>query len=777
MRAKLLDRNKKEAETFAQVKLTWSSSDKKVVTVKTSKDTHSAEVKIVGEGHAILTAKVKDKAGHTATARIEIRNLAPRVDVSKVTVNPAYDYDSAEGRRLAFENAGAVEIVPVYGVVNPGTVKLWKNDTNTPEAGNMTLESDLELVKYEEGGKYSYLIRPTESAKDQVYDCYLGVESSGLLSEPSFYPLKVTVKTKQPQVTAKSVRAANLFYRTDPASVDVSVAQKGVVIESVRWTDSAEGENGFSTEPSDYKFDTVKKGKNVERLYFAQGSIRLTDGKKLEEPGIVSGKVEIRCKGYRETLEKPVTFKWNYQKPAIVVKEKEATLIPALDGHVKGSFWLYNGEKQRLLFKGSTTGTDDPRICYNELTFHNKDFIKSSFRDYTYVGSKTKGSEKLTMTIVSDYWREPLSAVHTVKLANPTPYLTKAKLVLNTRTTGTTYTDIELRNAYTAALTCDDIIIEGKNAKSQALLDGDILEMMQESAGSNRIVVRLNRAQTMKQETIKNGTYDFKVTPCYKDASGKRIEGKTLILKIQVTNKAVTAKVKLSGSLDLSKKPDKVSGTDTVKNYVDVRTTLQNIGDNYSYDNITGLSLIGEYSNYFRVSYFDAVPGLYRIRINKNNESKLKAGQRYRLAIGFTLKMENGDTVQVQTPTFSVKPKQSVPKVTVYGNAQTLFAGNDKLVRTCGFELPDGMGYRIKGITGGLDCNKDGKQDITMSWVKKDSTDQYAAVELKLADRDGALTVSGTKGKTYSIPVIITLEGRDGISKDVKTNIKVTVRR
>ncbi|MDE6601831.1 MAG: Ig-like domain-containing protein [Lachnospiraceae bacterium] len=768
--AKLLDRNDKESDTFERVKLAWSSSDNKVVTVKASKDTHSADVKIVGDGHAILTAKVKDKAGRTATAQIEIRSRAPRVDVSRVTVNPAYDFDSAEGRRLAFENGGAVEVVPAYGTVRFGTVRLWKSDKKT-------LETDLKLVEYEEGGKYCYLICAADSVEEKVYDCYLGVESPVLLSESFFHPLKVTVKTKQPKVTVKSVRPANLFYRTDPASVDIGIAQKGIVIESVRWLDSAEGEkNGFSSEPSEYKFDTAKKGKNVERMYFAQEDIGLTDGKKPEEPGIVSGTVEIRCKGYREIYKSAVTLKWNYKKPAIAVKEKEATLIPSLEGHVKGSFLLYNGEK-RLLFKNGSAGTDDPRVCYHELTFHNKELIKSGFRDYTYVGNKTKGSEKLTMTIVSDFWREPLSAVHKIKLANPTPYLAKSKLVMNTRYVDTAYTDIELKNAYTSAISCDDIVIEGKNAKSQALLDEDILEMEQNGAGSNRIVVRLNRAQTMGQEAIKNGTYDFRITPCFRDVSGQRIVGKTLTLKIQATNKAVTAKVKLSGSLDLSKNPKKVDGTDTVKNYVDVRTTLQNIGDNYSYNNKSGLSLVGEYSKYFSVSYFDSVPGLYRIRINKNNESKLKAGQRYRLAIRCTLKLENGETVQVLSPMFTIRPKQSVPKVTVQGNSQTLFAANDKLTRTCGFELPEGMGYRIKGLSGSIDCNRDGKEDITVSWVQKDSTEHYAAAELKLTDRDGALTVSGMKGKTYKIPVIITLQGRDGIAKDVKTSIKVTVRR
>ena len=306
------------------------------------------------------------------------------------------------------------------------------------------------------------------------------------------------------------------------------------------------------------------------------------------------------------------------------------------------------------------------------------------------------------------------------------------------------------------------------------VLDQDILEMEQKSAGSNRIVVRLNRPKTLGAEAvkaIKNGTYDFKVTPCFRDASGNQIKGKTLTLKIQAVNKAITAKVKQSGSMDLAKNPG------ATKNFAEIRITPQNVGENYTYDNKKGLSLVGEYSDYFQIYYYTYIPGRYQIRAKENKESKLKAGQRYRLAIRFTLKLENGDTVQVQTPTFTVRPKQSVPKVTVHGNAQTLYAGNDKLTRTCGFELPEGMGYRIKSVSGGLDCNKDGKQDITLTWVKADSTDHYVSAILKLTDRDGALTVSGMKGKTYTMPVLITLEGRDGIAKDVKTNIKVTVRR
>ncbi len=765
VQAALFDRNNEEA-AFEKVKLGWSVSDKKVATVKPSRDTRTAEIKIVGEGHTILTAKAKDKAGHTSTAQIEIRNLAPRVNVSKVTVNPAYDFDSEEGKRLACENNGAVEVVSVYGISKMNHIRLWKSDKKT-------LETDLELVEYEEGGKYCYLVCPTDSVEEKVYDCYLGVTAPGILVGSHFYPLKVTVQTKQPKVTVKSVRPANLFYRTDPASVDIGIGQKGVEIESVRWTDTASGEgNGFAAVSSDYGFDTSKKGKNVQRLYFSQENVQITEGKKLADPGIVSGQMKIKYKGFAEPVETPVSLKWNYKKPVITVKEAQATLIPSLEGHTQGSFLLYHPENKRLVYKNSgSAGTDDPRICYSELTFLNKDVKKTGDRNYTYIGGKTQGSEKLQMTVVSDYWREPLTAVHTIKLAAPTPCLTKTKLVVNTRYVGTDYTDIELKGAYTAALSCEDIIIEGKNEKSQSLLDNDVLEMEQERAGSNRIVVRVNRAQTMRQDAVKNGTYSFKVIPCFQDALGNRVEGKALTLKIQTTDKAAIAKAKLSGGLDLAKSPK------IYENCVEVGITVKNMGDHYSYDNQSGISLTGEYSKYFNLFYLPSQPGLYRIRVKEGSESKLKAGQRYRLAIRCTVKRENGDTVRVQTPTFTVRPKQSVPKVTVHGNGQILFAGNDRFTRSCSFELPDGMGYRIKELSGGIDCNRDGKEDITVCWKKSGSKDHYALAELVLTDRDGALTVSGMKGKTYTVPVIITLEGRDGIAKDVNTKIKVTVKR
>ena len=83
--------------------------------------------------------------------------------------------------------------------------------------------------------------------------------------------------------------------------------------------------------------------------------------------------------------------------------------------------------------------------------------------------------------------------------------------------------------------------------------------------------------------------------------------------------------------------------------------------------------------------------------------------------------------------------------------------------------------YEIVDVDGSLDCNKDGVADIIVSssW----SSSYYCSALVEIADRDGVLTATGTKGKTYSVPVTVTLRVRDGISKDVKTTIKVTIKR
>lgn len=760
VKAELLDRNLANAEKFDMTKLVWSVSDKKVATVTASSDTHSAEVKIVGEGHTILTAKVKDAAGRKAELKVEIQNHAPRVDRVSAKVNLAYDYDSYKGLYLASQTSGAVEIVPVYG----------------EGIQNVSLYTDADATKLYTGlravsgsAPHSWVICPTAETKTGAGNYYLGVKTN-FRDALYVYPLKVTVVDQQATVTAKSVRASNLFYRSDPGSLDIAVKGNYYGIDSVTWTDNSSGDNnGYTSAGATYyAYDYTKRTKNATRYYFMQEDIQLTANKKLVDAGIVSGKVEVQLGGYKQPNIVSTSLKWNYKKPTVTTINSSYTLVPAVPGKKTGYFYLYNKTDGRYLnYSPNSYSGSDPKYRYNELVCSSDDvrFDSSESLSYTYTGSKTSGSEKFTVTISGDDWRESLNATHTIKLAAPVPYLTSTKLTMNTNRIGSMVTDVKLKGT-TGYLYCTDIIIQGKDAKAQKLLDEDLLEIRQYVGDASRIVITENRASTMKQSAIANGTYNYIVIPCYEDADGNRIQSKKLSLKITVTDKEITAKTKASRSLDLTKKIDDYSING---NYIRLDTTFKNIGN---YFEVIDSELVGEYSEYFNL-YYNARYNDQRLTIA--NESELKAGQKYKLAIRFTLKMREGDTFTVTGAPFTVKPKQTSAKIMVYNNNQTLYTAADTVSRSYSLQALGGN-YRILKVEGSLDCNKDGRPDITVASNSSNNSSSISA-QVRIADRDGVLTVTGAKGKTYTIPVTVQLKGRDGITKDVKTSIKVTVKR
>lgn len=768
VRAELTDRRNRSVEDFSDVKIAWSVTDKKVIAVKPSKDTRSAVITVKSEGHAILTAKVKDAAGHKDTLQIEIQNNMPRVSTEKVNVNLAYDYDTTAGRNLAKASSGMVEVVPAYDE-KVQSITLYESDGETAC-------TDLLMIKETANSVCRLVIRDSKTTVPGTYECVLGVQTNGR-DEAYYYPLQVTVKDQQAKVTAKSVRAANLFYRSEPASVDITVPGTGG-IEAVSWEDGKEGQSGgFGSEPVEYaNYDTVKKAKNVTRFYFRQENIQLTDQNKPADLNAFTGQIKVKVNGYKEPNEGvKVSFKWNYKKPSIVTKAAAVTLIPTMADNNMGRFDLYNNtDRVQLRYAADSTTQNNPKYWYSELSCDNESvkFLPDSstlgWRRYIYTGSKTKGSEKLKLTIRNADWREPVYAVHTVKLAAPVPYLTSTQLTLNTTQIGTAYTEIGLKKAYAGSLSCDSILVEGGNKKAKALLADDLLEISQDSTQKSRINVKVNRAETMEQAAIANGTYPYKITPCYTDDYGNTVKGKTLNLKIKVTNKAVTAKIKVSGKLDLAKGIG--SGN---PNYISMKAAFQNIGSGYTLKN--NVKLLGDYSNYFDLWLLKNIPGEYRLRIKENG--KLKAGQRYKLAIEFTIEMENGDTFTVRSQTFTVTPRQTRPKVKITDNNQTLYAAADTLKRTYGMEVVSAGSYTISSISGSLDCNKDGKPDLQISGLSRQSNSNAVKFTVSITDRDGVMTVTGKKGRTYTMPVVVQLRGRDGIAKDVKTSIKVTVKR
>lgn len=733
------DREGKEINTVLQ----WKSSDKSVADVKTvsKQNTHSAKVSAKAEGHTVITVKAKDAAGYTTELDVEIQNHAPRVDTSKATVNIAYDYDNYNGRNLA-SAAGCVEIVPAYGE-GISSVQLLTEDGSKAE-------ENLKAVSY---SGYKYLIQPTKAdIATGTYNCTLRVETN--VKGTYDYKLKVSVVDKAPTVSAKMSSAVNLFYLTSTGRIDLSISGTDVV-ESVTWEDASTGVNNGFTMTARTSYNSKKK-KYDSYISVSQQDIKMAKG-VLEDSSIANGKLSVKVRGYRKTYSfDNFTVKYTYKKPALTTMSANTTVVPSV-GSDGNSFYVYNKTDKRYMYYGSSSS-----IYYYDEVECSSDTVKitpyNNVLRYSYSGSAK--SEKITFTVDSVNWRESIQVNHTIKTVQPKAYLSTSQLTFNTAAKSTAGVSIYIKNAYYIT-SFADVVIKGANDKAQKLLDNDLLTVSWNSG--NYVQVKQNQLNIM-EASIPNGTYTYKVTPYYENKStGEKTALNTLNLKVKITNKAVTAKVSPKGSLDLA------NGTSyslrNKKNVVVVDPKFVNAGSGYSIDDF---KLVGEYSDYFNINsgwdYYGNNYG-YHYYITVKESGKLKAKQGYKLAVEYTVTPNDGESFTVTSNTFTIKPKQTTPKITVSNNNQTLYAGADNLSRTYYLSVPSY--YSIESVYGSLDCNKDGKADIVVSGG--------SSLSVRISDRDAV--GASAKGKTYSIPVTLRMVGRDGISVDAKVTIKVKVKR
>ena len=382
--------------------------------------------------------------------------------------------------------------------------------------------------------------------------------------------------------------------------------------------------------------------------------------------------------------------------------------------------------------------------------------------DYRYLGST--GIKKLTMTLDSLRWREPLQAVHAIKVIKPQAYLSNSQLIFNTAAKSMASVNVGLKNmGY--QIQYKDIAIEGANAASKKLLDNDLFLI---TAADRTVTVSMSDAEMMGDK-IPADSYKFKLTPyCENAETGERTALNTLTLTVKVVDKPVTAKVSPKGTLDLTYG---VSTTpeDKKNYYVLADPKFSNRANGYT---VTGYRLVGEYSDYFRldygyIRYANKWGYHYYIGIADRYRCKLKAGQTYKLAVEYTFEGEDGETFTVTSNTFKIKPKQTAAKVTVRNNNQTLYAGaTANLTRSCSLSVPSC--YSVASAYGSIDCNKDGRADITVSG-------SGSSLTIRIVDADAVGATAS--GKAYSIPVTVRLSGRDGVGKDAKVTVKVKIKR
>ena len=739
LKATVKDRNGQETDTVLQ----WKTSDKSVASIAAAskQDSHTAKVTVKGEGHTVLTATAKDAQGLSVSVKLEVRNHRPRVNTAKATVNIAYDYKSSVGASLA-RSAGSVEIVPVYGE-SIKSVSLCNEDGQ--------VSTDLQVEKYDDN---NWLIKPAaEEIKTGNYNCKLLVTTSA--QEEYSYPLQISVVDKAPAVSVKMETGVNLFFTDSIGWIKLTIGDNQKV-DSVIWRDQSEDvNNGFVLK------STIVENKNkyVSYIMVEQEEYLRVAGGKPENPDVAKGTLTVKVQGYRKiyTFEN-FNIKYTYKKPNIVTMSASSNVIPAA-GQNRGWFRFYDKTNKRYLYSANTAreGSD-----YDELTWDSDDVkLEHSGNevDYTYNGST--GTKKLTMTLNSRCWREPLKAVHTIKSIKPQIYLSSDQLIFNTAVKSSDSVRVMLKNTgYN--IKYKNIVIEGANAASKRLIENELFII---TASDNEITVSMSDAEILGMR-IQAGSYKFKVTPyCENPGTGEQMALKTMTLKVKVVNKPITAKVSPKGVLELTYGASSVP-TDK-KNYVVlVDPKFSNMASGYS----ISYKLVGEYSSYFSlnrgyIKYANKYDTHYYISIANRTASRLKAGQTYKLAIEYTLEGTDGRSITVTSNTFNIKPKQANAKITVRNNNQTMYAGAS-LTRSYSLSVPSY--YSVTSASGGIDCNKDGKADITVSG-------SGTSLTVRIVDADAV--VASTSGKTYSIPVTVCLQGRDGVSKDASVTVKVKVKR
>lgn len=741
-------------------KLAWSITDKSVATISVSADTRTATVNVKGGGHAVIQITAKDAAGVSAQWRLEIQDHKPRIETSKVTVNTAYDYDSSEGRRLAYNQKGSIEIVPVYGE-SINDVKIIGAQSDEPD-------TSLGIENY---SGYKWVVRPLRAdiSTSKAYKCRIQVTTS---AGTYTYPLTAAIINKAPKVTAKITRGMNLFYIPESGELEVALESSLFSIASMTWDDKA-ADNGDNAFEFGTWYTYSKKPYSKKYCNIRQDKVRVKNG-AFVDAGVDKGTITVKLNGVLEEYEFNIQIKTNYKKPTLKTVgvgtgKNTVNIIPAVDGGNVFHFSVYDNLSKTTLYY--TTGNERSKYSYDEITCDSDRISLSAYNNYsgdrysgmTAVYSGTSQKETVNYAVDSVYWRESLSASQTIKTITPKAVLSRSKLTYNTGYINSELVRIYMSN-YSDALVMTDVAIKGVNDKAQALIDDDRLEIIH--IGTD-LYVQLNKLKYMKGD-VPTGKYTYNLTPYYTDTqTGEKKPLNTLKLTINFTNKAVTAKASTKGSIDLAQS----YSSNATTNSITATAKFANVGSDYR---VTAIRLAGEYSKYFYISTYNSTAEnkpTCHIKIKSDQKGKLKAGQSYKLQLVYTLQATGGESIEVTSNTITIKPKQTAPKIKVVNDGQTLYAASD-LTRSYTLYAPNNT-YGIQDAYGSIDVNKDGKADIVVS--KNSTSSNYVYVTVRIADRDAVLATAA--GKTYSIPLTVKVIGRDGIAKDSSATIKVKVKR
>lgn len=432
------------------------------------------------------------------------------------------------------------------------------------------------------------------------------------------------------------------------------------------YTNDAEDAAGFMVSSSAYWDSNIGKYCTSVSPFM----ISVVDG-KIADSKMADGTLKVVLNGFSEAIEiKNFKMKYSYEKPKLEAR-KATTGIASVAGNNTAEFAIYDKLNKSYLYY-STDETCMESYVFYSFSYENENVEAIPNSDHVKVKySGIKEKETVTYTLDSYGWREPLTVKQTIKVVAPKASLSPAVITYNKAYASEASTFVQLSNVseYVSPQWID-LEVKGADAKAKALVEKDILEITRSNYAQAPLKIVLNRTSLMNRDTasgLKAGTYKFKVTPYYRNQdTGNKVKLNTMNLSIKVVDKPVTVKVTPKGSLDIAK----VSGGsyDLL-----LKSDFKNLGQDYA---VIDAKLKGEYSKYFKVvrkdSYNQTPANYYSLQLSELG--KVQAGRKYKLTVEYTVGVPGGDTFKVQSNVFTIKPKQSTPKVTVQKNNQVLYA-------------------------------------------------------------------------------------------------------
>lgn len=305
------------------VAFTWASSDTSVAKVKkSSTPAADSENEIIiprgadGEATITVSATGGDKKKVSRKFVVSVQNYAPRLDATKITVNPNQKVSTA-----------TIGIIDAYGkaIKSDQIIEAYEDKVNGAKVDG------LQFVKIGEkkGPVTTYRVSASASRPEGTYKVKLKIVVSGYESTPFELPLTIVVKKSFPKPTVsfdKKAPKINLFLANDGTEIKPVIGKLGendVISECWLEPLTEEGNTNYDYDKRfTENFEIKKKGSD---WVITQKSDNLLNNKSGKP--VLTGYLVMRFEGYdsRQTQKYKITIPTQTVAPSYVLDRTSDT--------------------------------------------------------------------------------------------------------------------------------------------------------------------------------------------------------------------------------------------------------------------------------------------------------------------------------------------------------------------------------------------------------------------------------------------------------------------